>query len=265
MVFSVIWLAEAALKLHAFGVREYFSYAWNRFDFFLVFCSLSEVLLVAATAGSPVASTPGLVGVASVLRLVRLARLVRVIKNIAALRALLTSLIKSLPSLMSVGSLMFLLLFIYAVLGVQMFHGVALNPDGLLTDDANFRSLPEALLTLFRASTGESWNGVMHDLQCQPHGMDWSAQLLGSPPRLPRCMADGSDCGSFVAVPYFVTFTLLSFFLLLNAVISLGKDKAVSLALYLTCTPPPVPVLVTLLSIPKSTLTSRELDWMSKV
>ena len=219
MVFSVIWLAEAALKLHAFGVREYFSYAWNRFDFFLVFCSLSEVLLVAATAGSPVASTPGLVGVASVLRLVRLARLVRVIKNIAALRALLTSLIKSLPSLMSVGSLMFLLLFIYAVLGVQMFHGVALNPDGLLTDDANFRSLPEALLTLFRASTGESWNGVMHDLQCQPHGMDWSAQLLGSPPRLPRCMADGSDCGSFVAVPYFVTFTLLSFFLLLNAVI----------------------------------------------
>ena len=114
---------------------------------------------------------------------------------------------------------MFLLLFIYAVLGVQMFHGVALNPDGLLTDDANFRSLPEALLTLFRASTGESWNGVMHDLQCQPHGMDWSAQLLGSPPRLPRCMADGSDCGSFVAVPYFVTFTLLSFFLLLNAVI----------------------------------------------
>ena len=50
MVFSVIWLAEA-LKLHAFGVREYFSYAWNRFDFFLVFCSLSEVLLVAATAG----------------------------------------------------------------------------------------------------------------------------------------------------------------------------------------------------------------------
>ena len=114
---------------------------------------------------------------------------------------------------------MFLLHFKYAVLGVQMFHGVALNPDGLLTDDANFRSLPEALLTLFRASTGESWNGVMHDLQCQPHGMDWSAQLLGSPPRLPRCMADGSDCGSFVAVPYFVTFTLLSFFLLLNAVI----------------------------------------------
>jgi len=63
-----------------------------------------------------------------------------------ALRLLLNSLIKSLPSLMSVGSLLLLLLFIYTVLGVQLFYGVRLNE--YLTEDANFTRFGSLTLTL---------------------------------------------------------------------------------------------------------------------
>ena len=112
---------------------------------------------------------------------------------VGSLRVLLHSLVKSLPSLMSVGSLMLLLLFIYAVLGVQLFYSVRFNE--MLNEDANFTNLGKALITLFRCATGESWNGIMHDLQVRPQGCDWLCELTGAAPRPALCSDDDSDCG----------------------------------------------------------------------
>lgn len=127
----------------------------------------------------------------------RLGRLIRVVKNIKSLQVLFISLVKSLPSLASVGSLMLLLIFMYAVLGVQLFHGV--SRGDFLTGDANFETLPNALITLFRCSTGESWNGVMHDLQSRPDGSSWLADLTGSAPSPTTCSPDGKGCGGWCA------------------------------------------------------------------
>jgi hypothetical protein len=43
-VFTVIFIVEAILKLIAFGKRYYIS-NWNKFDFFVVCCSLLDFLL----------------------------------------------------------------------------------------------------------------------------------------------------------------------------------------------------------------------------
>lgn len=99
-----------------------------------------------------------------------------------------------------------------------MVHGEFLN------DQYNFGSLGTAMLTLLAAATGESWNGIMHDLMVRPNGTDWLTRATGSPPRLPTCALDvavgTADCGTWLAVPYFISFQLVCFFLLLNAAIA---------------------------------------------
>ena len=51
----------------------------------------------------------------------RIARILRIVKSAARLRKLFYTLYLSLPSLANVGSLLFLLLFVYAVLGREFY------------------------------------------------------------------------------------------------------------------------------------------------
>jgi len=57
---------------------------------------------------------------------------------------------------------MFLLLFIYAALGINLFGDVVLQD--FVTDKNNFQRLGTAIVLLFRCSTGEDWNKIMHEL-----------------------------------------------------------------------------------------------------
>ena len=143
----------------------------------------------------------------------RILRLLRVVHFIPALRNLLHTLLQSLPSLAAVVSLMALVFFIYGLLGVQLFYNV--SHGEFINENVNFESLGVAMLTLLAAATGESWNGMMHDLMVRPNGTDWLVDLTGGVPRLPNCGLDPAlgeaDCGSWVAVPYFVSFELLQY------------------------------------------------------
>jgi hypothetical protein len=56
---------------------------------------------------------------ANVVRVFRIARAFRLIKRAKALNALFQTLVLSLPSLWNIGSLLFVLFFIYAVLGTS--------------------------------------------------------------------------------------------------------------------------------------------------
>ena len=47
----------------------------------------------------------------------------------------------------------------------QLFYNVRRND--FVTEFANFENLGNALITLFRCSTGESFNGIMHDLTAE--------------------------------------------------------------------------------------------------
>jgi len=66
---------------------------------------------------------------------------------------------------------------------------------------ANFETWPMAMSLLFRMSTGESWNGVMHDCMVQP----------------PFCNPANDDCGlPNIAVLYFVSFTFFTTLVMIN-------------------------------------------------
>lgn len=46
---------------------------------------------------------------------------------------------------------------------MNLFGDIEKGELGFINSHANFRTFYSAMITLFRASTGESWNGIMHD------------------------------------------------------------------------------------------------------
>ena len=94
---------------------------------------------------------------------------------------------------------MLLIFFVFAVLGMNLFgfksDEFSEVDTEFLDGHANFNDIGVAMLTLFRCSTGESWNMIMHD----------TIQLKGAP---------------IIAPAFFVTFTLLCFFMMVNLFIA---------------------------------------------
>lgn len=99
------------------------------------------------------------------MRAIRVQRLLRYIKRAKRIRVIFQTFIVTLPSLGSVGGLLMLCLYMYAVLGVFLFANIKLQDS--LSTYANFQSFGLALLTLWRCSTGESWNSIMMDVMRQ--------------------------------------------------------------------------------------------------
>ena len=170
LVFTSIYVSEMLLKLIAYG-RYYFYYGWNIFDAVLVVASLADVSLdvwtrsLALSVGggsltlSQAAFNPA---VLRVLKTVRMGRLLRLVRHMSQLRTLIITFVSALPAFINIVLLLFILLFVYAVLGVSLFADARIDGE-FITKHANFRRLPMGLLTLFSAVTGENWNGLMHE------------------------------------------------------------------------------------------------------
>ena len=72
---------------------------------------------------------------------------------------LIDTLVYILPSLANIGSLIFLMFFIYAALGTNLFSAVMFQNE--VNENVNFRSFGLSLLVLMRCATGENWNLLM--------------------------------------------------------------------------------------------------------
>lgn len=97
------------------------------------------------------------------LRIVRVARLLKLVKSSKGLKNLLKALWLSLKSIVSVATIMFLVFFSFAVAGMQIFGNMDVTVTSTMNGDANFQTFYLAITTLFRCTTGESWNLIMHD------------------------------------------------------------------------------------------------------
>ena len=237
LCFSAIFAVEAALKLLAYFPRQYFASGWNRFDFLLVLGSAADVAMQLAQTDVAAAGTPQLL---RVIRVVRIARILRIVKSAARLRKLFYTLYLSLPSLANVGSLLFLLLFVYAVLGMEFFGQIVMQPTESfgLTRHANFRTWLPAMLLLLRMSSGEAWNSVMHDCAIQPAAVraEGAHVLYGGWEGKAECDDDSETCGlsccgsESLAVAYFLSFQVFCTFVLLNLVIAVILENFSSTA-----------------------------------
>ena len=133
-----IFIVEALLKMIALAPRidRYFRDGWNVFDF-----SVIVFALIPATGE-----------LATVVRLARLLRALRLISVIKELRLIVSALVRSIPSVFHVIMLMSIIVYIYAIIGHQLFHEH--DPD-------NWGNLGICVLTLFNVITLEGWTEIM--------------------------------------------------------------------------------------------------------
>lgn len=223
--FSLVFLYECIVKNIAFG-KLYYGDNWCRFDFFIVLISIVDVILDVVDADLPVNPT-----ILRVMRVMRIARILRLVKGKWAedLRKLLVTVAASLGQAGNLGLLMFLLYFICACLGIELFGCAACtasNPCEGMNDKANFKHFWMALLTLFRLSTGDNWNGILKDaLRAGPtiDGCDYSVDCKtnccdgcnADPKCRENCCSD-----SVISIIYFIFFILSAQFVMLNLVVA---------------------------------------------
>jgi voltage-dependent calcium channel L type alpha-1D len=216
-VFATIFTIEAALKIAAYG-RAYFQDNWNRFDFFVVTGTLISIVLEALT-------TARLQSLAMLVRVFRVTRIIRLVKASKGIQHILTTLYLALPGLANVSSILFLLLFIYTTLGVQMFAKVGLSDN--IDTHANFQSFGTGFLFMVRAATGESWNDCMHDFVASPEGCvddpEYDPTMCGFNNSADCIPLNG--CGNPVAYLFFCSFTLLGTYVMLNVTVAVILDS----------------------------------------
>lgn len=193
LVFLVVFVGEAVIKLLALGPQWYFLDGWNIFDFIVVL--LSFVMFGLDTYDGDWTCDPSIeegginVPGLSVLRVFRIARVFRLVRRLKGLRQMIATLINSLPSLSNIAALIALILVIFSVLCVTFFYNVNTSQGGSLSESANYATFGNALYLLHRQTTGEAWNSIMAD--CAEDDLYKACALAYNP-----YMGDG--CGGIV-------------------------------------------------------------------
>ena len=179
-----IFALEIMLKIIACGRQpgRFFRDGWNIFDFIIVV----------------VCFLPFDTKFIYVVRLVRILRVLRLITALPRLQIIIGALLRSVPSMGYVSVLLFILFYIYAVMGVHLFGG---------NDPVHFTNLYVSLLSLFRVVTLEDWTDIMYISMygCDQYG-------YGDVPQL--CVAPRAHF--FLAPLFFVSFVLLGTMIMLN-------------------------------------------------
>ena len=168
-VFTVFFAAEALVKILALGVVGYFRDRFNCFDFLVSVLSLVGLF--------------GLGGNVSVFRTFRALRVLRLAKQVPLLQRWIGILLASMKGAAVLTGLLALLVFIVALLGMQLFGGNFCHlEEGFDATAASltaaergkergcggvprshYDDLGTALMTTFQILTGEDWNKIMYN------------------------------------------------------------------------------------------------------
>ncbi|XP_037925278.1 muscle calcium channel subunit alpha-1 isoform X4 [Hermetia illucens] len=227
MIFTAVFALEFVFKLAAFRFKNYFGDAWNVFDFIIVLGSFIDIVYseikvskgfkVSGAESVGASKKPGtnLISI-NFFRLFRVMRLVKLLSKGEGIRTLLWTFIKSFQALPYVALLIVMLFFIYAVIGMQVFGKIDLNPETSITLNNNFQTFPQAVLVLFRSATGEAWQEIMLDCSSRPGKVVCDSRSDD---------AGNLNCGSSIAFPYFISFYVLCSFLIINLFVAVIMDN----------------------------------------
>ena len=187
--FQTIYCFEVVVLMSAMTPELYLADPWCRFDLMIVMAGVVEL------------SVPGDAGFVAVLRTFRFLRLFKIIKGFKELRVLMYTILSAIPGVSNIGLLLFLLMFMYACLGVTLYGDIE-SPYGFpngLNKYTNFRNWPNAMLLLFVMFTG-NWESIFRATywDCKGNDSDW-----------------GRECTYRYSAPFF----FFSYFLMANAVL----------------------------------------------
>ena len=208
-VFTAVFLVEAILKLTAFS-GSYFRDKWNVFDFIIVLASCAVITLENLVIMNSAFRTT-----ASLMRTLRIGRLFKFFRRLKKLQIIFQTFLNTFYSLVNVGGLMFLLIYIYSVLGVSFFADVKMR--GAMHARFNFQNTLNAFATLLVVATGDGWNEIYYTISDNTDCV--------TNPTYEDYIAAGRTtvgCGNqYLALFYFFSFALLISIIFLNLFIAI--------------------------------------------
>ena len=163
---------------------------------------------------SNVIVSPTLLRVVRVFRIGRVLRLIRAAKGI---RKLLFALIISLPALLNIGMLLFLIMYIYAIICLSQFQNLFIA-DPLDHDVVNFKTFGNSFLLMFRLSTAAGWNDILGAMMISPPDCNDTHYTRDDGVEIE---STGGDCGTrWLAVFALTTYILIIFLVVINMFIA---------------------------------------------
>ena len=177
-----VFIVEMQLKLIGMGCAAYWADGWNVLDGVIVSLSIIEMLITILLADTGVNI--------SFLRMLRLLRLLRLLKAWPGLYKIVMAFVKAIPQISNLFVLMFLLMFIFALLGMQAFGGTGVSDDSRW----HFDYFYSGMLAVFGIFTG-AWVDAF------------------------QACADATDVT--ISVAYFVPGLIIGFFIVMNLFIAI--------------------------------------------
>ena len=150
-VLTGVFCFEMAVKLIIIGMVDYFTDNWNLFDAFIVTGSVAELLLASGS------SSLGVLRIVRMLRLTRVARLAKLANKWESLRTVFRRIRDSSAKMGPVLLLLVLFMFIFSILGMQMF-GASVTSD----DFVRFDNFYVAFVQCFYVILAEGWLDIMY-------------------------------------------------------------------------------------------------------
>ena len=137
VAFTTVFTLELIFNMYAHLVWDFVTDGWCIFDFIIVTVSLLNPLF------------PGGQGsLVKTFRLLRAFRVLRIFGRVGSIRSIINALIKSLVPVLNAFFIMFIVLALYAIIGVTFFSETA---------PADFGNLSLGIIALFRIAAGETW------------------------------------------------------------------------------------------------------------
>lgn len=201
LVFMVFFFVTVIVRLYALGFRKFFRRRWDIYALLMTMAALAMVSLSLSWL------SPNLMVFLNFQKLFSVGMLILLMPRSRRLDQLLKTCASSasvIGNLLLVWAILFLT---YSIAFNQVFGLTRIGPNG--SSAINFRTVPNAMVLLYRMSCGEGWNQVLNDFLVE----------------FPACYVDSSgytDCGSKAyAYTLFISWNVISMYIFANMFVSL--------------------------------------------
>lgn len=189
LVLTIIYSVDIVIRSSGLSIKYFVKNGWNLYDVFTTIPLLvTTIVLIVIPSNQALIQTQKLFVVAIAFKLVQ--------KN-NALNQLFKTAAASLPAILNIFSLWLVFFIVWAIAYLEIFGLTRWGVYG--TRLVNYSAFWNVMVMLVLASTGEGWNGIMHDYTVE----------------FPNCIQSPnfllSDCGSTAfAYTLFISWNILS-------------------------------------------------------
>mmetsp|Transcript_7400 Transcript_7400/g.6672 ORF Transcript_7400/g.6672 Transcript_7400/m.6672 type:complete len:234 (-) Transcript_7400:138-839(-) len=163
LMFAIVFTLESLVKLIGFGY-VFFKDGWNIFDLIIVIITILGMVL---SGYADIQLGPQ----TTIIRSFKIGRVLKYFRKNKSLQIIFQTFLITLPGLFNIGSLLFLIVFCYSILGINMFSEVKFGGiNNELSNYFNFQNIVNSALTLLRVSTVGNWHKLM-DACSQEHSI----------------------------------------------------------------------------------------------